>query len=311
MEKSNKYRTVFLHGILHRSGTNYLNRLLLNHADLVKPSFTIRENWFLAFSDYLEIYKNKLNQKWSNPKWSGDPVPPSLLNYTFANGFNEILHYNINSEKTLLTKTPSVKNLGHFNKYFPDSKLIILVRQPHDILYSSLKTFNWPLKKTSRKWNLASEEIIKAEEILDEESYLLVRYEDLVINQEEQLNKILKFLDLDNSRFDWDKIKTTPIVGSSNNNNYWTVQKHSKSFTSIGKWKNLKKKRFNLLNRDYLDYFGYNIKGEIKDYPSFSYRKNLRSGLKPLKIDKIFKRKELVNKVFKKLMGISIEWYHL
>ena len=62
---------IFIHGILRRSGTNFLNKLLLQHNDVIQSESKIRENWFLHYSKHLVDYHSDLNGLWENPIWGG------------------------------------------------------------------------------------------------------------------------------------------------------------------------------------------------------------------------------------------------
>jgi hypothetical protein len=59
---------IFIHGILPRSGTNYLWDLLLLHPDASPPVVPVREDLFLNHSDHLIAFTSAVQSSW-DPAW--------------------------------------------------------------------------------------------------------------------------------------------------------------------------------------------------------------------------------------------------
>jgi hypothetical protein len=73
------------------------------------------------------------------------------------------------------------------------------------------------------------------------QSWLLVRYEDLVDRQESTVRDLLRFLGIDPSDFDWDRLERLPVTGSSqfpDQTGQVTGRKieKSKEFKPVGRW---------------------------------------------------------------------------
>lgn len=253
--------SIFIHGILQRSGTNLLNQILLLHPDCLQPTLKVREDWFLHHSDSLYEYSQKLFRVWSNPRWGGEEFPrlkfyssigEAMLTY-IRSGIPDI------SNKMLLSKTPSVQHLDRCFELFPTSKIIIIIRDPRDVAASAFKTWERPVKHSIRNWNIACKVIYEFERNTPSDHYLLLRFEDLLLEREKWIKKCLTFLNLEESLFPWYSINELPVFGSSEEKT-WKVKRMSESFRPIGRWKTLPADQMKYLSKidsKYLNYFGY------------------------------------------------------
>src|SRR5262249_23580251 len=97
----------------------------------------------------------------------------------------------------LVTKTPSVKNLSLFFSLFPNSKLLILVRDGRSVVESAVRTFDRPYGHAAQEWADSAQIIQEFGKNHPEKQFLLVRYEDLYKNVEKELRRIFEFLQLD------------------------------------------------------------------------------------------------------------------
>jgi hypothetical protein len=137
--------------------------------------------------------------------------------------------------------------------------VLIIVRDPRDIAASAFRTWKTPVKETIAAWNINSKLIKEFEKKTDPEKYMLIRYEDLVIDTEKLTREILVFLGLAEDDFSWEKLSKLPILGSSDHDG-WQVHEHHDSFTPFGKWQSLpnaEKKYLVEADKEYLAYFGY------------------------------------------------------
>jgi len=105
------------------------------------------------------------------------------------------------NETYFLDKTPFYfYSIPEIAKVHPDAKFIFLFRNPVQIFASMMTTFNNNrFFKNYRRHNqlvLGPALLAEGYELLKERS-CMVRYEDFVVNPGEQLQKILKYLDLD------------------------------------------------------------------------------------------------------------------
>ncbi len=277
---------IFIHGILQRSGTNLLNQIILLHPDCVQPILKIRENWFLHYSDLVWDYADSLFSYWSSPEWGGDEFSKSDFFSTIGDALQLYLFNGITdvTNRVLITKTPSVQHLERSFKLFPYSKVIILVRDPRDIAASALKTWGRPIAYTINDWELASQSIAEFEKIAPPESYLLIRYEDLVSQSTQFARICIKFLNLDESVFPWWDLKELPVLGSSEFHT-WQAQKASPSFKPVGRWRSLPKDQKNILKYasiKNLSYFGYSTSSDDGLSPLPTREERLQYRFRPI-----------------------------
>lgn len=227
---SSKQHPIFIQGILQRSGTNYLNNLLLLHPDVKSPGL-VWEDFFLAHGDLLTDYIEKTQRRWL-PQWvdevSAEFGPQALLGFIGQSlvTFMEAQYRNRLAkgifpapERTpisLVTATPSVRNLRLFLDLFPNAALIIIVRDGRALVESGVRSFGWDYDEAMHMWTAGArliQDICQNPKL--EGKFLLVRYEDLYIRTEEEMDKILNFTGLDTSRYDFDAAKNLGVMGSS------------------------------------------------------------------------------------------------
>jgi hypothetical protein len=267
----NDAKICFLLGIMPRSGTNYLANLMECHSDVIIPG-PVWEDFFVSNSDKLNAFI-KSSKKYWNPSWDRDNKLLSkdkLLNClgTGLLSFLDLQRTEQQTEQLLVAKTPTVRNLKNFFKLFPNNKIIILVRDGRNVVSSGEKSFKWDFEKSSKDWaNAVSNirEFIESNKQF-EDQILLIRYEDIYTSLNTEIKKVLKFLQLDEESFDWERAKNMGISGSSdtvdsNGEVTWENKvEPSKSFNPMERYKSwpmTKKLRFEWLAGDETRYLGY------------------------------------------------------
>ena len=281
--------SVFLHGILRRSGTNHLNQLLLKHPDCVQPAISVREDWFLDTSDPLMRYAEDLFKIWSNPKWGGRPYSSSGLLQEIGAGQLRYLRTGLTDaeNKTLVSKTPSVNHLDRLAQFFPGSKCVILVRDPLDVAASAFHTWKTPVSRTLDEWNLGCRRI---QEFANDprNDHFLLRYEDLIADPVLSLKVCFDYLGLDPQKYVWEAIETVPLLGSSDGGASFQTVERSSSFQAVGKWTSLPEEQKRLIKAHFdqrsADVFGYAGIGStnrpLKPLPDVLTRKKIGEGLR-------------------------------
>lgn len=220
----------FLMGILQRSGTNHLSRLLVLHPQVVGPG-PIWEDYLVYESGLLREYADRLYTRW-NQKWDipGRVGPQETMLQHFGDALQAYLHRQVRPVDTLvpartpgitprirLTKTPSVQGLENFTALFPSAQLIILVRDGRAVVESGVQSFGWDYDDGARQWAQAARTIIEFRRTCPdvERRMILVRYEDLVQEEETQLRRVFSFLGLDPALYDFEKAGSLNVLGSS------------------------------------------------------------------------------------------------
>jgi protein-tyrosine sulfotransferase len=272
---------VIIHGVLPRSGSNYLSRSLRCHPQLAASPKGLWEFPHLRKSDPLVSYARSMARSPNLPRLEERDllrlVGDAWLAYA-SEGLPEGCR--------LVLKEPSVKNLQRFFQFFPRAFLLVLMRDGRDIAFSSLRTtfasprgFHWrnprsyarlqrsPLVEMARRWSDASRVVRAFLEEHDEGGRVrVVRYEDLVSEPEATLRRILDFLELASEHFDWDSFAALDVRGSSfvGNRNGELDWDHggsgSEAFDPVGRWRSWSEsemRRFRSVAAGELLHWGY------------------------------------------------------
>lgn len=236
---------IFIHGVLPRSGTNFLADALALHPDVhlnpghlwefpllyVAPGSLALEHELVAMfrlnREVIERYE--------------------LLGY-LASGWIADLQRRTGGRRMVL-KSPHVQGIGLFRHVFPDDILLLCLRDGRDVIQSSLKTFGrWrPRSKgftqLAWEWRHATEAILTFE-AAGANAYpraMVVRYEDLVERPEETMCTILRHAGLDPGRYDHAALARLPVRGSSampsaDAGRWREPQDKPAEFRPVGRW---------------------------------------------------------------------------
>lgn len=211
---------VFILGVWKRSGTNYVADLLRLH-----PSFQIAaplwEDFLTARSPLLSPFVDSLCESWRwwlGERGEGTEEVRSELYRHLGKGLIEFLQSRLDDGRRLLCKTPFTENIGHFFTLFPDSRLVILVRDGRDVVESAKRS--WPKKSYAfyaKQWAKGARHILEfmngaGKDHMDR--WILVRYEDLLSSRDE-VRRLIEFVGIEENAFPWDRIEQMPVRGSS------------------------------------------------------------------------------------------------
>lgn len=220
--------TCFIVGIAPRSGTNYLYSLLNRHPECFSGSFG--EIMLLRHSALLVAYAERVVATWSQ-KWvvSGEVDEDGLLGNLGTGLVNWLRRRQAaltlatepdaasTSKKLFLIKTPDVRGLQHFTRLFPDARTILLVRDGRAIVESGVRSFDWRYERAMQQWAMAASTVLNfmRDHAGSDNTIVLMRYEDLVADEETELNRIFRFLNLDPRLYDFDAAAAMGVIGSS------------------------------------------------------------------------------------------------
>ena len=256
---------IFIHGILPRSGTNFLFDLLLLHPDCARARTAVNEDLFLDHSDHLVSFVHAVRGAW-DPKWG--PAAPDLPDHFYA-ALGEGLVWFLWTErsKRLVTKSPSVRHLERFFGFFPSARLLLLIRDGRSVTESAMKTFGWDFDRACRAWAEGARTIqrFQRQQAARADRWRLVRYEALVDDPERELRAIFAFLGLDASRYDFAAARNLPVRGSSafgreQGQVHWSAVAKDPSFAPKDRWRSwtaAQLERFEWLAGDVLAELGY------------------------------------------------------
>ncbi|MDR7468309.1 MAG: sulfotransferase [Armatimonadota bacterium] len=252
---------IFIMGIMPRSGTVWLRQLLLQHPRCAGASPW--EDWLVPNAYWLEHYVRAVYRFWQ-PR---DEVREEWLYEALGRGLLTIWDGRV-GEKRLVTKTPSVRNLHLFFKFFPQAYLLVLVRDGRAVVESAARTSGLDHETGARAWARAAREILKFRQEADDAAgrMLLVRYEDLYMDLETELRRILDFVRLPVDEYDFEAAHNLPVRGSSavsrmpSGRVHWTPVEKTAAFQPLMRWHSwsrLRHERFNWIAAPYLEAFGY------------------------------------------------------
>lgn len=294
---ASRARPVFVTGIMPRSGTNYTHRLLCLHPDCSPVSHTpVKEDFLLHHSDLLDQYADRLAWHWGH--WGeAAPIREALLT-ALGRGLG---HFLTPSSPTslVITKTPSVRNLGRLFDHLPDARLLILIRDGRSIVASGMKGFEWDFETATHRWATAAQDLLSFRQTHGNTSdrHIFLRYEDLNADPESALRRIFEFLEIAPSSYNFADALDLPVYGSSytgtDDEVSWTPQSKPESFGSTKRWadwSDAMHARFNWIAERELTALGYEPKPvspnwlyhSIKDarYKTSKFPRRLREALR-------------------------------
>jgi protein-tyrosine sulfotransferase len=278
-------RPIFIHGIMPRSGTNFLWDLLLLHPDCARGRTPVNEDFFLEYSDHLVAFIDDVRGAW-DPIWGEfGPDLPDRLYAAVGEGLLSFLR--IDPSRRLVTKSPSVRHLDRFFSFFPRARLLILVRDGRSVVQSAMTTFAWDFDRACRAWAEAARIIRRFQQAESgrADRWRLVRYEDLIVDPDRHLRSIFEFLGLDSGRYDFDAARNLPVRGSSQFGRaegrvHWNAVPKDPSFDPKERWRSWSVesvKRFDWLAGKELVDLGY-ASGRVHLSLADRLRQSLRDG---------------------------------
>ena len=299
-------QAIFIIGIEHRSGTNFLCDLLALHDDCSRPT-VVGENFFLHHASWLRKYAQGLHKSW-NQEWHASATQEQI-GAGLGRGLLSILaEQATRPDGRLVTKTPRTDELKLYSWLFPEHPLLIIIRDGRSVVESAVRSFGWNYAEATDRWVRGARRILEFDR--DERArgdrpscrYLVVRYEDLVQNLEGELRRILAFLRLSPARYDFRSAIDMPVRGSSTLKTsgqklHWTPVPKSQGFDPLNRardWTPARQRTFLRAAGAYQSLLGYpsdhaptaGVFGRLLDRLAASrqQRKVERLGLVPLQL---------------------------
>jgi len=306
----------FILGILHRSGTNYLFRLLREHPECSGPG-PIWEDFFVHNLDKMQNYLEDVQREWDHKKWGVEQKMGALgsMKAYLGNGIKSILDEQLicdeekSNPKVLLTKTPSVRNIDKFFEFFPNDHLIIIVRDGRSLTESGVKSFGWNYERAMRKWARGAKAIL---DLINQyqgtdKKILLLRYEDIFEDEERELRRAFRFLDVNPDIHDYESAKQLGVTGSSELKGkegklHWKITERDKKFDPRQRyenWSTRRHNRFKWIAGKYMKELGYDL-APMPDNILFKWRNRLQDRIWDI-IESMIQSK-MVLKLVKKLV---------
>jgi len=266
-ESVSKNKVVLILGVSMRSGTNHLYDLLGKHPQCSLASGAY-EDYILSESAYLDKFIRTLWSFWK--RYTSSSVTEELLQSKAEAFLHEILLSQvpeINTDKLVVSKTPSTKGLEQLPVLLQSTKVLFLVRDGRSVAYSYEKSFNKSFFNAILHWQHGAINIIefrrKYKSYYDS-NCLLIRYEDLCLDPASELKRCFDFLCIDHT-YDFNYALDSNVIGSSDIIDkaagiHWNPMPRANDFSPIErykKWAIWKQKFATVLLRKELKQFEY------------------------------------------------------
>ncbi len=266
-------KVCFLLGIMPRCGTNFAENQLILSPDCKSPG-PIWEDFLVSNSASLGRFSKNTCHYW-NPDWFGGSSTDyqSNLEKSLGRGIESFLLSQLSADDDidyLISKTPTVKGIENFPRYFEDTKLIIIIRDGRAVVESGQRSFDWDFEKSVLDWKSNAKKIQQFMQGNPGKA-LLVKYEDLFISPEATIREICDYLDLDFARYPLDAMHDLPVSGSSDLKGkegeiHWQAVKKDESFDPLKRassWSSWKHKVFDYIASREMNAFGYDSKRDL------------------------------------------------
>ena len=208
---------VMLHGVMPRSGTNYLHALLGLHPDTVCDPLDLRELPLLAS---LPDWRRAERQFFRFYEGNRGPLGDLDLMAHLTGGIMARAKASAPQAAQLVCKVPHTRYLAYLPGLFPGAHTILLTRSGPHVIQSTRKT--WPARRFGKtfadlcwEWRFATEAALDHADRSGPDSVRLLRYEDVLIDPRGTLSDLCAFLGLDDDRIDEAAIGSLPVLGSS------------------------------------------------------------------------------------------------
>lgn len=273
---------IFVAGIMARSGTNFVGRMLLSHPDVCRP----HGHWELPLLDVAEKFA-EFHSAFIRRRGRAGRLAYSLDEFarSFGAGLMDLLAERVAPEERtdyLLHKNPGTVGIEHFHRFFPGAKLIFLVRDGRDNVNSLMVAAGFRKKRLSLKrvyyfYKYSQAWAASARRIRSYSAAAncpVIKYEELNGSPEEGLRRIAEYVGLDITPAWIEEAANIPVSGSGFYRSAgeavaedpgatnWRKVPKTASFKPVGRWRDswsrLEKMIFQKVAGRELKALGYN-----------------------------------------------------
>lgn len=250
-------------GVTTRSGTNYVSNLIAQHPDIEACPNKIWEVPFLQHINHIVEFEDKFFRHKKLARNMGEHDFLAL----FGASFIGYMHSFIAEDKVMLTKVPNVEHLAYFPLVFPDERLILLLRDGRDVVFSTLKS--WPTRnfaEVCQRWNDSARLILEFyAQNKNNDAYRLIKYENVLADPAKFIDETCKHYGLNSGKYPFDNLDNLPVIGSSvasqqDGKVNWKNVDKPKDFNPVGRWQSWtshQKKTFKRIAGETLKAAGY------------------------------------------------------
>jgi protein-tyrosine sulfotransferase len=233
---------IVVHGVMPRSGTNYLGDLIGLHPQVTPYANNIWEFPLLHSTPAIqELQKVFISGYRGNQRRFKENDFLALIGESFI----AYLHTHIGPEKRLVMKVPLCSHLAQFELMFPHESCVMIMRDGRDVTASTIRS--WPgrdFAQVVREWRDAATYMMTLD-------HPLYRYEDIVADPPGSIREICRRFSIDETLYPYEQINRQPLRGSSESidRQGWNAVERPKDFNPIGRWQNWSRRQKNLFKR--------------------------------------------------------------
>ena len=254
--RGENYRpAIIVHGVMPRSGTNFVSDLFKLHDDVSHhphrlwefPLLHTAKSIDIAQRDFLRTYKR-----------NSEVLTRHEFMSVLVSGYMRYLQSLAGEHKTILLKVPHAEYLYLFHALLPRDHLIVVLRDGRDCIASYESTFGHGLLKPGfselcKKWSYSTMSALAYEShrASSPGQVVLVRYEEANADPVATMHDVIDRLELNADNYAFSEAETIPVRGSSairaSGGVDWKPREKPADFQPKGRWhgwSDAKKKRF-------------------------------------------------------------------
>jgi hypothetical protein len=115
----------------------------------------------------------------------------------------------------LVLRSPTTEGITTATTLFPDSRVLVLVRDGPATVESGRRSFGWPYEEAMLAWRQSVRRILSFLASVDGPRCQLIRFEDLTADPGHEIARVLSFLGLDPVLYPFNQVDEVPVFGSS------------------------------------------------------------------------------------------------
>jgi hypothetical protein len=215
--KSQRYNPIILLSACPRSGSNYLENLVLLHPQCRKSR--IPEDFFLANSETLLNFCRSVAESWDDwwlQRLGGASrlamhIGTALLRFADPGPEKE----GPVSDFRLVFRSPTTEGIATAATLFPNARVLVLVRDGPATVESGHRSFSWPYEEAMLAWRQSVRRVLSFLASADGPRCQLIRFEDLTADPAREIARVIAFLGLDPAFYPFNRVDEIPVFGSS------------------------------------------------------------------------------------------------
>ncbi len=216
-DKSQQLNPIILLSVCPRSGSNYLEKLLLLHPQCRKSK--VPEDFFLANSETLLNFCRSVAESWDD-WWLRRLGGASRLAMHIGAALLRFADPGLEQEGRvgdfrLVLRSPTTEGIAAAATLFPNARVVVLVRDGPATIESGRRSFNWPYEEAMLGWRQSVRRVLSFLASADGPRCQLIRFEDLTADPARELARVFAFLALDATPYPFDRVDEIPVFGSS------------------------------------------------------------------------------------------------